>query len=472
MQTTRISRLSIQLFLLDAIAIALGLALATFLRLTLPFGKDIPAESVILPWPVYAIALFSLLLSLMAYGAYDPQKTLRWYSEAQRVLGGTLIGIFLMAGVLYLTFREVSRLQFLYIFLVTTFLILCDRALMRVFYRMMKRSRPGWHKRVLILGAGELGRRVAKMLLEHSRWGYSVVGYLDDDPEKRGQTYESFDVLGGIDEMERVVEGRHVDEVWVALPLRSHQRLRAIVEALDPLPVRINIVPDYFSLALVRAAPDVVGGIPVIGLREPVLSTSQAVIKRSFDLVIGALLLLLFSPLMLLIALAIKLDSSGPVLFRQKRAGENGRLFDMYKFRTMVADAEAHQQEVLRQTEAGEVIHKSPSDPRVTRVGAFLRRYSLDELPQFFNVIKGDMSLVGPRPEMPWLVDRYDPWQRKRFAVPQGITGWWQINGRSEKPMHLNTEFDLYYVYNYSLWLDIRILLRTPIVVIRGEGAF
>ncbi len=138
----------------------------------------------------------------------------------------------------------------------------------------------------------------------------------------------------------------------------------------------------------------------------------------------------------------------------------------------MIADAELQQEGVNIETEDGELIHKRVDDPRVTRVGRFLRRFSFDELPQLINVIKGDMSLVGPRPEIPWLVDRYESWQRKRFAVPQGITGWWQINGRSEKPMHLNTDDDLYYVYNYSLWLDIQILLRTPLAVLQGKGAF
>ena len=183
-------------------------------------------------------------------------------------------------------------------------------------------------------------------------------------------------------------------------------------------------------------------------------------------------LLLLLSPLLLIIALAIRIDSPGSALFRQRRVGENGRLFDMLKFRTMYLDAEERQEEVLQQTEDGGIIHKRKEDPRVTKVGRFLRRTSFDELPQFINVLKGEMSLVGPRPEMPWLVDKYKSWQRKRFAVPQGITGWWQINGRSEKPMHLNPEDDLYYVYNYSLWLDVKILLRTPIAVISGKGAF
>jgi len=166
------------------------------------------------------------------------------------------------------------------------------------------------------------------------------------------------------------------------------------------------------------------------------------------------------------------LGSPGPAIIGQERVGENGRLFKMLKFRTMVADADERIEEVLRRDDSGQLIHKAQNDPRVTKVGHVLRRFSLDELPQLLNVLKGDMSLVGPRPEMPWLVDRYESWQRKRFAVPQGITGWWQINGRSDKPMHLNTEDDLYYVYNYSLWFDVLILLRTPAAVLRGKGAF
>jgi lipopolysaccharide/colanic/teichoic acid biosynthesis glycosyltransferase len=173
-----------------------------------------------------------------------------------------------------------------------------------------------------------------------------------------------------------------------------------------------------------------------------------------------------------LTALLIKLDSPGPVFFRQQRVGENGRIFRMYKFRSMVVGAEKLQHKVNGEDENGNVIHKSEDDPRVTRVGRFLRRTSLDELPQLINVLKGEMSLVGPRPELPWLVGQYELWQRKRFAVPQGMTGWWQVNGRSDKPMHLYTEDDLYYIQNYSLWMDIYILLKTSWVVLRGKGAY
>jgi lipopolysaccharide/colanic/teichoic acid biosynthesis glycosyltransferase len=178
------------------------------------------------------------------------------------------------------------------------------------------------------------------------------------------------------------------------------------------------------------------------------------------------------APFLLIIAVAIKIDSSGPVIYKSRRVGENGRLFWMYKFRSMKKDADQHLDKVTKTDAQGNLVHKTPDDPRVTRVGRFLRRTSFDELPQLFNVLKGEMSLIGPRPEIPALVERYEPWQRKRFAVPQGMTGWWQVNGRSDKPMHLHTEDDLYYVQNYSLFLDLTILLKTIWVVLRGKGAY
>jgi exopolysaccharide biosynthesis polyprenyl glycosylphosphotransferase len=210
----------------------------------------------------------------------------------------------------------------------------------------------------------------------------------------------------------------------------------------------------------------------MINLRDPALNDVQRLMKRAFDLTIAGGVLLITVPFMALISLLIKLDSSGPVIFRQQRVGENGRLFSMYKFRSMVENAEELQDQVSQITEDGKLLFKKADDPRITRIGRFLRHTSLDELPQLLNVVKGDMSLVGPRPELPFLVGQYEPWQHKRFAVPQGMTGWWQINGRADKPLHLHTEDDLYYVQNYSLWMDIYILLKTPWVVIRGKGAY
>lgn len=205
---------------------------------------------------------------------------------------------------------------------------------------------------------------------------------------------------------------------------------------------------------------------------QPSFTPSQRRVKRLFDLIIGLPFTILALPVMGLVALAIKLDSPGPALFRQQRVGEGGRLFEMWKFRSMVVDAEKAQDQINGRDDQGNLVHKRKDDPRVTRVGRFIRRFSLDELPQFFNVLKGDMSLVGPRPEMPWLVELYEPWQLQRFSVPQGLTGWWQVSGRSERLMHLHTEDDLYYIQHYSLWLDLLILWKTVWVVLGGKGAY
>jgi len=210
-------------------------------------------------------------------------------------------------------------------------------------------------------------------------------------------------------------------------------------------------------------------GIPLLDLRAPALSDQQRFIKRLFDLAVSLASMPVALPVMGLVALAVRLENQGPVILRQPRMGENGRLFNMLKFRTMY---DCHEQPGVPVAGQETPLHKSAQDPRVTPLGRSLRRLSLDELPQLFNVLKGEMSLVGPRPELPLLVERYEPWQRQRFAIPQGMTGWWQINGRSDRPMHLHTEDDLYYLQHYSLLLDIYILLKTAGVVLRGTGAF
>ena len=194
--------------------------------------------------------------------------------------------------------------------------------------------------------------------------------------------------------------------------------------------------------------------------------------KRSFDLIFGLLALILTLPIMTLCALLVYLYDGSPVIFRQTRVGKDGQLFDMFKIRTMVKNAERLQNQIEMRDGSGNLVHKMKNDPRVTRVGRILRRFSLDELPQLFNVLAGTMSLVGPRPEIPSLAEKYQPWQRKRFEVLPGITGWWQVNSRDDRPMYLHIEDDLYYIQNYSIWLDIQILLRTVWVVFTGKGAY
>jgi exopolysaccharide biosynthesis polyprenyl glycosylphosphotransferase len=299
--------------------------------------------------------------------------------------------------------------------------------------------------------------------------GIKLVGFLDDDTKKRRS---EVDIVGNLDSAREVILKEKIDDVVIALPQRAHEMVNWLVSTLHDLPVKVWIIPDYFHLALHKANVEEFAGIPMLDLRAPALTDYQRMVKRVFDLSITIFLLPVSLLIMALIAIGTKIEGPGPVFFKQKRVGENGRLFDMYKFRTMVPEAEDLRHLVEKINEDGNIVHKSDYDPRVTRVGRFLRKTSLDELPQLYNILIGDMSLVGPRPEMPYLVEMYEPWQRKRFVVPQGITGWWQVNGRSDKPMHLHTEDDIYYVQNYSILLDFQILLKTVLVVLRGKGAF
>ncbi|UCC61999.1 MAG: sugar transferase [Anaerolineae bacterium] len=456
------------LSLADLLFTALALRLSAVVRLWLPWGAKIDLETVTLSVYIYLKVLFICTVVIQIFSVYDPKRTLRLVDELQQLVAAIFMSTLGLAGALYFSFRDVSRLQVIYFFILDLMLLLGLRLLVRLAF-VRRGGHRHYARRVLIVGAGEVGRRVASMIQEYAWAGLELVGYLDDDPSKREN---DLPVLGGLEDAPRMVQRLKINEVVVALPLRAHERLAEITFALQQVPVNIRVVPDYFNLAFLRATVEDFGGVPLITLREPALTEFQRIVKRAFDLVLSAALLAITLPVMGLIALVIKLDSPGPVIFRHQRVGESGKLFLMLKFRSMVDGADEHLEDVIRQAPDGTIVHKHPDDPRITRVGRFLRTSSLDELPQLFNVLKGEMSLVGPRPEMPWLVERYEDWQLKRLAVPPGITGWWQINSRADKVMHLHTEEDLFYIKNYSILLDLQILWRTIGAVLKRRGAY
>ena len=455
---------------LDALLVATALAVATNTRPllnALPFAETIKQP---LPVPLLLYLVFPLawVLILLLLSVYDGRRNLRVIDELTSLTIGSLLAGVSLGGMLYLSYREISRVLFL------VFLLLAYLAM--VMWRLIARLSFNWsngkstsYRRVLIAGAGPVGRQLQEQIIKNSFMGLTITGFLDDDHTKR---VAHKDILGSLNDALRVVSQQEIDDVVIALPGRAYDQVNRLVAELHNLPVKVWVIPDYFHLALHKAVIQDFAGLPMLDLRAPALNEYQRMMKRAFDLLMGCFFQITASPLLAIIALAIKLDTPGPALFKQERVGENGRLFGMYKFRTMVKDADKRLSEVMQYDDEGNLIHKRPDDPRVTRVGRFLRRTSLDELPQLINVLKGEMSLVGPRPELPVFVEQYQPWQRKRFAVPQGITGWWQVNGRSDKPMHLYTEADLFYVQNYSLMLDLYILLKTVWVVLRGRGAY
>ena len=457
---------------MDALMTAFGLRLAQLLRPLFNRWEFVREINEIPGLPTMLFVVFPAVWVgvLLLFSVYDGRRNLRVADEFGSLTLGALLAMISMAGILYLSYREISRFLFALFVLLAYLLMLLWRSVMRLVIFPRRGLGQMERRRVLILGAGLVGEQVKAQIAAHPGFGLEFAGFLDDDPAKQ---HARKDVLGPVDSVRQVVTAAPgLDDVVVALPRSAYRRLNQVVAGLHDLPVRVWVIPDYFSLALHRAAVNEFAGMPMLDLRAPALSEYQRMVKRAFDLVVTLLVLPFALLLMAVIAVVIRLDSPGPVLYTPKRVGENGRLFTMFKFRTMVVNAEQMRHLVEQRDAEGRIIHKVANDPRITRVGRFLRKSSLDELPQVFNVLRGDMSLVGPRPEMPWLVELYEPWQRKRFAVPQGLTGWWQINGRSDRPMHLHTEDDLYYVQHYSIWLDLQILAKTVWVVLRKRGAF
>ncbi len=464
------------LLLMDGLIVQASLWLGMELRYILPFGQEVRPEWaprwLYVPNLELHVAVAGLwLASFLLAAVYTPRKIIHWYDEFQRLILAHTVAALSLAGALYLANIPLLRLTFLYFYLLAFAGLLGYRVLLRLYHRM-RREDPRNVARILVVGAGHVGQSIVREFRRQQWPGLEFVGFLDDDPDKRRQPVLGLPVLGVLDKAPEMVRRYHVDEVIIALPPQAHTRLANLVAILQEQPVRVRVVPDYFELAFFGATVESLGGIPLIGLRDPAIDGFQRLVKRLMDIFLSSLGLILASPVMLATALAIKLEDRGPIFYRAPRVGENGRLFHMLKFRSMVVDADRLLEKVKQVDEQGRLIHKTPHDPRVTRVGRFIRRTSIDELPQLLNVLKGEMSLVGPRPELPWLVEKYEPWQRKRFAVPQGITGWWQVNGRSDKPLHLHSEDDLYYIQNYSLWLDIQILWKTVFVVLRGKGAY
>ena len=464
------------LLVLDGLWIQIALWLAMKLLFVLLIGQPLSPEWVpqFVTVPTLELHVTVGVLWLAAFllsSLYTPRRIIRWYDEFSRLLVVHTTAALSLAGLLYMASTELPRLTFAYFYVLVLVGLFGYRSLLRYWHRMRQRQSHS-AARILIVGAGRVGQGLVAEFRRQGWPGLEFVGFLDDDPDKRGATVDGLPILGSSDDAARIVVAHNIDEVIIALPTRAHLRLTNLVAQLHQQPVRVRVVPDYFELAFFGATVESLGGIPLIGLRDPAIDGFQRLLKRLIDMAASAVGLLVLSPLLLIVGLWIKLEDGGPIFNRADRVGENGKLFRMLKFRSMVVDADKIQH-LVNQTDAhGHILHKSAHDPRVTRIGQFLRRTSIDELPQLWNVLIGDMSLVGPRPELPWLVEKYEPWQRKRFAVPQGITGWWQVNGRSDKPMHLHSEEDLYYIQNYSIWLDFQILFKTVVVVLKGNGAY
>lgn len=416
---------------------------------------------VALPFSSYMFwgLVYTILTIVIGYiiGLYRPRRRTRISADIWKLGQVHLFAFVGLLSLLYFAKQiHVSR-EFLGIFLALNLAILVAYRFV-VKMALFRLRRNGFNKKyLLILGAGSVGRNFYNNLLQYPELGYEVFGFLDDNLKAHPLNGQSLPpILGGLDRLDEVLRKHMIDEVIVALPLTAHEKLAQIIETCDNLGAKTLIIPDYFDLLPARPYFDNFAGIPLINVRDiPLDELGNRILKRTFDIVFSIFAIILTSPIMLIAAIGIKLTSPGPIIFKQERMGLDRRTFMMYKFRTMrVSDQKT-----------ADTVWTVENDPRRTKFGAFLRRTSIDELPQFFNVLKGDMSVVGPRPERPYFVEQFKeeiPKYMVRHHVRPGITGWAQTNGlRGDTSIRERINHDLYYLENWSFMFDLKIIILT-----------
>lgn len=345
----------------------------------------------------------------------------------------------------------------------------------RVAARSLARNRVSYVQNALIVGAGDVGQLIARKLLNHPEYAINVVGFIDSAPKTRRADLGDLELIGPLDYVADAVREFDVERVIIAFSNESHEEMLDAVRSLKDLDVQVDIVPRLFEIIGPRMNTNSIEGVSIVSLPPLRLSRSSRMLKRSLDLIVATLAIILLSPVFAVIALLIKLDSSGPLLFRQLRMGADDQTFWIYKFRTMVygADSQKSALRALNKHRVGDSrMFKVPGDPRITRFGRFLRRYSLDELPQLFNVLKGEMSLVGPRPLVLDEDEFVLAWARQRLALRPGMTGPWQILGRTDIPFDEMVKLDYLYVTNWTLGGDLKILARTIPAILRPQDAY
>lgn len=425
-----------------------------------PHPRDLHGEALL-------FALFGMHVALRACGAYRPRRERQLAAEVADIAKATGLAFLLILAFQNFFQHGASFSRAFHLL----FLVSAAAALSAVHVSGragLRRLRArGWNQRhVLICGAGRLGQAVAHALSENRWTGLVARGYLDDDPARQGKTFRDVPVLGTLATIHDVIAAKGIDQVIVALPFTENEKIPALLDRLSTEVVDVRIAPDLLGFGPLNMSISELDGLPLISLRESPLVGWSRVAKRALDVAVSLAVLGVAAVPMLIIAGLIKATSRGPVFYAQERMGLDGRTFRMLKFRTMRADAEA---------ETG-AVWATPDDPRRTRLGTFLRRTSLDELPQFLNVLAGQMSVVGPRPERPVFIADFKkriPQYMLRHKVKAGITGWAQVNGwRGNTSLDKRIQYDLYYIEHWSIWFDIWIILLTPFKGLVSKNAY
>ncbi len=444
------------LVVFDVLVITASLLLAWYLRFVSPFFADGVRTMDFNAYMGLLIFILPLYLILfLIFGMYKPYRRQRFLKECQEIFYANSIGIALIMAILFAQKSiHFSRIMLGIFFITSILLMILERGLIRKILRMA-RERGFNIKYIIIVGAGTLGQTFASKIIEDRQLGYKISGYVDDYYDKIDR--DGIPILGSTKEMNEILEEYRVDEVIIALPNTSFKRIDEVIDVCEYQGIKTQIIPDYFHLIQgTKAYFDELDGIPLINTRYiPLDQPFNKSLKRFLDIVMSLVILILVSPIMVVTTILVKLSSPGPIIYKQVRIGMGRREFWIYKFRSMRCDAKTN----------GAIEWTTPNDPRKTGFGTFIRKTSIDELPQFFNVLKGDMSIVGPRPERPHYVSQFKdeiPKYMIKHHVRPGITGWAQVQGwRGDTSIRKRIECDIEYIEKWSIWFDIKIFFMT-----------
>lgn len=468
------------LYVADLIALSLNFLLVYVFVLryrSLNLGNFLPGAEVIqMPagpghyLQAYWLALLVWAIVLKKQGEYHHLRVQTYDKAIVNLLFSGALFFILFTSVAFLL--KQTFLSRIYIALYTASSVvwlLANRLLVLTIARTMRRRGHNSYN-ILIVGTGRRAQGFLSLALRHKEWGYRIVGFLDRDPNMTGKKISEYPVLGSLDDLPKILEGRVIDEVVFIIPRNWLPTIEKCILYCEAVGVPATLATDFFDLEIACGVPKELDGFTYLTFETSHLKETELLVKRTVDILASSTVLALCLPLFALIWLAIRLDSPGPIFFRQTRSGFNGRRFTLYKFRSMIRNAEERLDELKASNEMTGPVFKMTNDPRLTRVGRILRRTSLDEFPQFWNVLRGDMSLVGPRPPIPKEVEQYEPWQRRRLSMKPGITCIWQVSGRNKIGFEDWMKMDLQYIDCWSLWLDLKILALTVRAVLWQTG--
>jgi len=450
---------NISLVIIDATVITLALILAWFIR----FGSDLLRFEHNMGLDYYIISLFFIIplyISLYyAFGLYKPQRTKNIFSEAWNILKVNIIGLLVLITLLFVVEQSHYSRYLLAMFAIfSTVFAINERFILRKSLRFI-RSKGHNIKFILIIGAGELGEKVAHKINHNEYLGYNIIGFLDDNIKKGHEVADS-QIIGKIKDLEHIILTNQIDRAIITISPRHNILLENIIDLCEKHGLKAEIVPDYYRYFPAKPYVDMIEDIPIIDIRYVPLDNSfKKAMKRLLDILLAIACIIFTSPVLIFTAFMVKISSPGPVIFKQERLGLHRKNFEMYKFRSMQVQSEKDEESQWT----------TESDPRTTRFGSYIRKTSIDELPQLFNVLKGDMSLIGPRPERPLFVEKFReeiPQYMIKHHVRPGMSGWAQVNGwRGNTSIMKRIECDIYYVENWTLTLDMKIFFMT---LIRG----